>query len=166
MILCDECKHNPATIHRTIISNGEKKEQRLCAVCAAQYGYSVSFPTSSINNILSGLFNMQQKQPDETELKCSRCGRTLEAIKKTGQIGCSLCYKDFSKELEPVLRRVQGRMEHTGGIPDTLSEDYKRNKEISKLKKLLDEAVQLEQYEQAAVLRDRIAELKNEAALG
>jgi len=163
MILCDECKHNPATIHRTIISNGVKKEQRLCAVCAAQYGYSVSFPTSSINNILSGLFNIGQNKPEETpDRKCSRCGRSLDTIKKTGKIGCGACYRDFSEELEPVLRRVQGQMEHKGGIPETLSEEYKRNREIVRLKKELDEAVEREHYEQAAVLRDRIAELKNE----
>ena len=163
MILCDECKHNPATIHRTIISNGVKKEQRLCAVCAAQYGYSVSFPSSSINNILSGLFNIGPKRPEETDdRKCSHCGRSLEAIKKTGRIGCGTCYKDFVQELEPVLRRVQGQMEHKGGIPDTLGDEYRRNREIVRLKKELYEAVEREHYEEAAELRDRIAELRKE----
>jgi protein arginine kinase activator len=161
MILCEECRHNPATIYRTTITNGVKKEQRLCAVCAAQYGYNVGFPTSPINNILNGLFSMQPKRDDEPERHCSGCGRSLETIKKTGLIGCGTCYRDFAKELEPVLRRVQGRLEHTGAVPDGVSGEYERNREIGRLKRELEAAVEEEKYELAAMLRDKIAELKN-----
>mgnify|MGYP000921584915 CR=1 FL=1 len=161
MILCEECRHNPATIYRTTIINGVKKEQKLCAVCAAQYGYNIGYPTSSINNILSGLFSLHPKQDEEPERRCSNCGRSLEAIKKTGLVGCSSCYQDFHKELEPVLRRVQGRLEHIGLAPDDSSGERERDREIHKLKRELDEAVEREHYEEAAVLRDKIAELKN-----
>ncbi len=39
--------------------------------------------------------------------RCLNCGRTLGDILNTMLVGCANCYRDFAKELRPLIESVQ-----------------------------------------------------------
>ena len=59
----------------------------------------------------------------------------------------------------PVVRRVQGNVEHTGKIPVRAGKDILGKRRLNHLKEL-QKAILMEEYERAAELRDKIRELQ------
>ena len=83
-------------------------------------------------------------------------GLTYEEFRRVGRLGCGTCYETFASQLRPLLRRIHGSADHTGGVPSALEGDHFRLRAIRKLKDELTRAVQAEDYERAAELRDTI----------
>lgn len=171
-MLCDICKKNEANVHITRIVNGVKQELNICEKCAKDMG-DVGFDGEMINfnspftfqNILSGLVDyINQSVPTEesSELVCKNCGTTYSEFREKGFLGCSECYKNFSSTLMPIIKRVQGNVEHTGKIPEKLGKDLIEKRQLLKLKEDLNKAVAAEEYEKAAQIRDKIKEIQNE----
>lgn len=169
-MLCDKCKERPATVHYTQIINGVKTEMNLCQQCASEEGllnneaFSAfsNFTPFSVQNLLSGLMDFL---PDIGEianhpLKCENCGLTYDNFKESGRLGCSHCYEAFSDELNPLMRRIHGSIDHRGKIPKKSGGRIKAKREIDELKEQLEKAVKEEAYERAAELRDKIRELE------
>ncbi|MDZ7839050.1 MAG: UvrB/UvrC motif-containing protein [Actinomycetota bacterium] len=94
------------------------------------------------------------------DTKCSNCGIDLSTIKKTGKVGCAQCYKEFSEIFLPLLEAIHGSIEYRGKIPLNSSFTYKVEKKIKDLKSKLDEAVIIENFKEAAKLRDMIKRLQ------
>ena len=78
-----------------------------------------------------------------------------KGLKRSGVWGCQECYKYFSKELDPILRRIQGNIQHRGKVPAGAGTGLHRQQQIARLKEELQRAVELEAYERAAELRDK-----------
>jgi len=142
----------------------------LCEQCAnekkQQFGFGVPI---SINALIAGLLGFDSNdsnqigsyiQPFQKVLKCEKCGMTIEEFQKTGKLGCSNCYTTFDEKLSPLIRRLQGSVEHNGKVPGRLSNNMSVTKEITKLKELLNRAVEREEYEKAAEIRDQIKSLE------
>ena len=179
-MLCGVCKTREARIFYTEIINGEKKEQYLCEECATK-STSLRLKTPfggeafSLGGLLSGLFEEEQEQKPEEKipvvsegLTCEKCGMTYEEFKEKGSLGCASCYQSFGKVLARNIKSVQGSDIHVGKRPSGVveksePEPEKRVKlsEAERLSMQLDQAVEREEYELAASLRDRIRELKN-----
>ena len=79
---------------------------------------------------------------------------------------CPNCYRVFRDNLEPILRRLHGSAEHTGKMPARMADEIKTSNELKRLKAELASAVENEQYEKAAELRDRIREIENSGKSG
>ena len=153
-MLCDSCKQNEAVIHRIVVINGKKHEQHLCAQCAEAAG-SVSFKLPTF----AELMNISFKGAPEEETACE-CGVTLARFRETGLLGCPKCYDTFREELTPVIERSQGgRRQHLGTRPAFTAASQS---ELEKLREELHAAVETEDYEQAARLRDQIRALEAE----
>lgn len=92
------------------------------------------------------------------ELKCENCGMKFDEFKRTGKLGCGNCYETYSNKLEPIIKRFHGNLLHHGKTP---GEKIKINEkeDLSKLKKLLLEAIEKEEYERAAEIRDKINDI-------
>lgn len=170
-MLCDECKVNQATVHITKIVNGQKSQMHLCEECAKQkhVGFSLGFnpfgdeqPGISIGKLLSGFFEKPEHGlvNNSGELKCDRCGLTFPRFSQTGRFGCSNCYESFKGQLDPMLRRIHGKTYHVGKVPHRSGNKIRIKNEVARLKRELQEAINAEEYERAAVLRDRIKELE------
>lgn len=169
-MLCNHCDKNQATMHFCIIENGQKKEYDLCPVCAQQLGL-MSFSPFSFSDLFS---HTATDLPGE--ISCSMCGTTLREFKKTGLLGCENCYEDLFVGIEPILRSVQKGTEHVGRTPvgyeaGTLlpkNESVPPTDEVPNpleaLQEEMNRAVQEENFEQAAKLRDEIKKLKEEGA--
>jgi len=95
---------------------------------------------------------------------CEHCGITWAEFRQHGLFGCEHDYDLFEKDLSPLLQRAhEGATHHTGKVPtragSTTGVPKKRKSiDLTKLKKELQRAVENEDYERAAQLRDAIKE--------
>jgi protein arginine kinase activator len=170
-MLCEECKVNKATVHITKIVNNQKTQMHLCEECAKQknVGFSIGVnpfgenePGISLGQLLSSFFEKPEQGiiDKSRELKCDRCEQTFPRFTQTGRFGCSHCYDAFKGQLDPMLRRIHGKTHHVGKVPQRSGNQIRLRNEIARLKRELQEAINAEEYERAAVLRDRIKNLE------
>jgi protein arginine kinase activator len=134
----------------------------LCEQCAQEQGVGAK-SYIPLNELLSNLLSVGQKEeetgePDETSVVCPHCGYTLEKFRDKAVLGCPYDYEVFEKELLPLIKKAHdGATAHCGKIPSRMPKDEQKQMEIARLRKQLDEAVQKEDYELAAKLRDKLA---------
>ncbi|SHK75139.1 Protein-arginine kinase activator protein McsA [Clostridium cavendishii DSM 21758] len=164
-MLCEKCNVNEATVHIVKVTSGNKEEMRLCEKCASEIS-EIPFNTEIKNmdnftfqSLLSGLVDYISNNPKNKSVEekvCERCKMTYSDFKKTGLLGCSSCYSSFSNTIKPVIKRVQGDLEHVGKIPKKAGKEIIEKKRLLKLKEELQVAILAEEYEKAAILRDEI----------
>lgn len=157
---CDNCK-NTATVHLTEIKSGKKIEKHLCEQCAAQ---SEGFPVKShtpINELLTNFVMAHSGIQKEADATCPTCGMTYAEFRQNGLLGCPNDYQLFERDLTPLLQRAhEGATHHVGKVPTrrggTGVPAAKRQVDVTKLRRELAKAVEVEDYEKAAKLRDQI----------
>jgi protein arginine kinase activator len=157
-MLCSECGKNEATVHYTHIINGKKTEKHLCEQCA-KLDHSLFNSNFSMENLFSSMLNNAFSSNTYLPRKgCSKCGMTFEEFREVGKFGCSDCIETFKPRLMPVIKSIQGYSSHTGKIPKRAGGTYKVQKDIERLKDQLKAAINQEEYEKAAQIRDQIRE--------
>jgi len=160
---CQICKNRDATIHLTEIADGVRSEMHICEQCAAEQGIAVKSHIP-INDLLSSLLAAQPSDdelgdPAEQQATCPTCGFTLDQFRKEGVLGCPNDYEVFARSLQPLIEKAHcAQIGHCGKIPSKTSLDTKKQMELLNLRQRLDAAVQNEDYELAAQLRDEISE--------
>ncbi len=167
-MMCQRCGKNQATVHSVQSVNGVKSESYLCSDCARELGImggmgSMMEGMSFGNDLLKSFFGFGGSQPSLGRA-CSRCGTSLLDFEKTGLMGCPDCYSEFHDDVIPVLKRVQGNVQHVGDIPEEAKDE--KAVELEALKKEMDAAIKAEEFEKAAELRDKINQLKEEGDHG
>jgi protein arginine kinase activator len=161
-MLCDECGDNEAIIHLTNIQNNQITTSHLCESCAAEKGLE---PGVTMGNLpLTDFLSQTGKAlADAPALAgpCAYCGMKLEEFKKKGRLGCPHCYVTFEAHLRNLLRRLHGGTQHIGKVylPPNPNETQKQER-LAGLRRKLDHAVESEDFEQAAEIRDMIRTLE------
>jgi protein arginine kinase activator len=89
-------------------------------------------------------------------VKCPRCGFTQADFKKAGRLGCPDCYKTFSDALEGLLKTMHKGTRHVGKVPESLRQSRDLADRLKTLQKKLAKAIEAEDFEEAAILRDEI----------
>jgi protein arginine kinase activator len=170
---CQDCHQRPATLHYTQVINGHKTEVQICEVCAKEKGY-MTYPEEgySLHHLLTGLFNFESNHlgsshgttiKKENDLQCQKCGLTFTEFKQIGKFGCDECYHTFAANLNPIFRRVHsGNTEHRGKIPKRMGGSLHLKKQLTTLKDELQNLIMNEEFEQAAVVRDKIKALEQQ----
>ncbi len=156
---CEKCQKNHATLHLTMMENGNVREAHLCEECARQAGVGVKYNVS-VGAILNTL--MEPKTPKSPKIRCSECGITYAEFKKKARLGCAHDYEVFRNELMRLMERVHGSTTHTGKTPKTADANVRKENELLRLKRDLEGLVKNEDYEKAAEIRDRIRSLETE----
>jgi protein arginine kinase activator len=161
---CDNC-NKTATVHLTEIKNGKKIEKHLCEQCAAQNeGLPVKSHTP-INELLTNFVLAHSGLTREAGTACEHCGITWAKFRQTGLLGCEHDYQNFEKDLTPLLQRAhEGATHHIGKVPARrggTGVPMKRTADLAKLRKELARAVESEDYERAAKVRDQIKAAEN-----
>ncbi len=160
-MLCDRCGKNEATIHYISYVNDEKTESHICSSCAAKTNMKNILNTFTISDLFDGFFDAPSVKPAaDNPMKCSKCGMTINEFRNSGRLGCADCYKAFEATVLPIVKKVQGHNMHTGSFPKGAGKKYEKRRLEDELKEKLNEAVRREDYEQAAVLRDKIKSLQ------
>lgn len=177
-MLCQNCGEHEANFKYTEITNGVKKELNLCEECAQKLGvgkidFNIPINFSSFFGDFLNEYENASFIPMLTkanELKCDVCNMTYDEFMNTGKFGCSHCYDVFSNRIDPVLKRLHGETTYLGRRAKVDSQnDIKQVKtkpkeiktEVDKLKEQLKEAIKVENYEEAARLRDEIKKHEN-----
>ena len=91
---------------------------------------------------------------------CPGCGLAYAEFKAKGRLGCPRCYAAFGPVLIPLLEKVHGAAAHRGKTPERVKGVMASRRELQESEAQLDAAVENEEYEKAAQLRDRIREMK------
>ncbi len=170
-MLCEECGKNPATVSITLTTGSSTTTRRLCQECMKKMESSLfkGDIQGFIGSILSVL-NTDKKAEEAPSPKCSGCGLSYADFEHTGRLGCAQCYRDFSQQLRPLLVRIHGRAQHAGRKPAAYVPDPAQmlDAQILELRQKMDEAVAVENFEDAAKYRDELRALteSKEAANG
>ncbi len=158
--MCEKCGINPAAVTLTQVINGKKTVTKLCASCAQENNIYKDFNMDlGFSSLFSSFFNdTEQKNTDE---KCPLCSTSKAEFLKSGKIGCANCYVAFESTMSPLLKKIHSTTTHTGKVPGTCDEpNLKSKSKIDILKSQLKEAIEKEEYEKAARLRDEIKEME------
>lgn len=165
-MLCQHCRMNPATTIYKQLVNGKPEVLHLCDTCAEKIGlqndFMEGFSAFPLNDFFSEFFNSARIQGQPKNTVCKKCGTALKEITSTGNLGCDECIRTFEKELTPLVLKIHGNAVHSGKIPNSAGWELKRKGKISELKAELDTAVEAQNFEKAAKLRDEIQQLQGQ----
>ena len=163
---CEQCRELEAVIHLTQIVNEQVTTLHLCERCAAEKGVESpgSQPKTPLGTFLAA---MGQELPEQTTSTpragetCSRCGGSLQDFRESGRLGCPDCYRSFEVPLRDLLRRLHGSTHHMGErYSDRETAPPKEGHQAAELREQLRLAVETENFELAAELRDRLRVLE------
>ncbi|HPB32251.1 MAG TPA: UvrB/UvrC motif-containing protein [Candidatus Sumerlaeota bacterium] len=184
---CQKCHKAPATVKITRIIKGEVNEMHLCQECAAEispYQMKMNMMQKELKEIFETLLKQagQEETPDIPEEEsaahpapaskpkvdtiCDVCGFPFETYRKSFFLGCSHCYSVFREHLVPEIRKIHGSLQHTGRIPVRFQKMIEIQREIETMKRELQEAVRIEDFAKAALIRDRMKEMSREQGEG
>lgn len=166
---CEDCHQNKATVHFTQIVNDETETFHLCQGCAQKRGLKTT-PVSSqapLSDFLSEMGAPIFTKATSANLSCPRCGCSFRQFRKTGRLGCAHCYLTFEQEMSALLRKIHGSHDHVGiTAEESIGPVAEGEERLFELRRELRRAVEREEYERAAELRDRIAELETDLRSG
>ena len=160
---CGQCHEREAVVHLTQIANDQVVTVHLCERCAAEKGVESA---GAVAKTPIGSFLASMGKGLSVELggaggaaagKCLTCGATLEDFRESGRLGCADCYRTFEAPLRDLLRRLHGSSRHIGEryVPRG-GETVASEPSDSDLRERLRLAVETENFELAAELRDRL----------
>jgi protein arginine kinase activator len=163
-MLCSICKEKPATVHLTDIKGDKMQKVDLCEECAKNKGVNDS--TFALADMLLGLGASQEIEQASggVEIKCPQCGFTQADFKKSGRLGCAECYKTFADGLEGLLKSMHKGTRHMGKVPESQRQTRDLSDHLKALQQKLAKAIEDENFEQAAALRDEIKQTSNRLA--
>lgn len=161
-MLCDICSKKKATVHLTEIVDDQMSEMHLCEDCAREKSVQME-QQFGLADLLAGLsdFGKQVKDIEKVKVQCPNCGTSYDDFRKLGRLGCSECYTAFREQLLTLLKKIHGSSQHLGKTPAKVPKLVKDKIDtLQDLRRQLQEAIQMENYEKAAALRDRIREME------
>ncbi len=162
-MLCEECKVNEASYTIAVMMGGEVTQRHLCGDCMAKMNMNLA--SGNIRGLLSSILNAitgseETKADDKhADVVCPRCKTTWGQFTKSGKLGCPGCYEAFREPLQPMLLQIHGRVQHGGREPLHTADEQRVRSQQEELTRQMEQAVALEDFETAAILRDRLREL-------
>ena len=155
---CERCT-SPATVHVTeILGEGKLEEHHVCEQCYPKYLHDsqskeagTALTTDSSGAADEALFSQQE---------CPRCGIKFVDFRNSGRLGCPHDYEVFRDELMPLLENIHGETKHCGKTPRRYPQTKKTEAELVQLRQRLKRAIDREDYEEAAQVRDQIKTLE------
>ncbi len=162
-MLCDKCHENQATVFVSNDINGMKIEYHLCEKCAQSQGMTLD---GLFKAYLDDVFLSPSPAPKKPSLVCGTCGETFEEFRRIGRLGCADCYSTFKNELDAIFRKVQSDTKHSGKRPSSLVSiaateiEATQPNNLENMRVQLKQAIDSEDFETAARLRDEIRALE------
>ncbi len=149
-MLCEECGERQAEVLVTTVVGGESVTRHLCRECLKKY------QAGDLQAVLAAVLALMTQKEKQPEITCPHCGMAFSEFEKSGMLGCAECYQAFRAQLTPLITKVQGRAQHAGRRPRLSAEEQERQQKIEALRTQMEAAVAVENFEEAARLRDEI----------
>lgn len=177
-MLCERCKKNEATFHKSVYINGKGYETNLCSDCANEVGFNKEFAFDNDfsmgidverkfrnleRNFLSDFWDDDFFAPplvlERNFKKCPECNSTFSDFLRRGKLGCDKCYDTFEEEIRDMLENMENPTDLN------LEFDTEINKiaptELDKLNDEFNKAITEERYEDAGEIKKKINQLRN-----
>lgn len=162
-MLCEECKVNEASYTIAVMMGSEVTQRHLCGDCMAKMNMNLASGNirGLLSSILTAITGSEEAKSDDkqADVVCPRCRTTWGSFTKSGRLGCPGCYEAFREPLQPMLLQIHGRVQHGGREPLHTADEQRVRSQQEELTRQMEQAVALEDFETAAVLRDRLREL-------
>lgn len=160
--LCDICAKNEATLKVSHVDgDGHITELRVCAECARQRGFTaVEELKADVAEVIAEL--KSRVEDKDSTLVCSSCRMTYAEFKRLGRVGCARCYEAFYERLVPLVRRIHGAVQHVGRTTKSGRKLAHERLTLERLRTDLKQAIEGEDYERAAALRDQLRRVEDE----
>jgi len=160
-IICQVCQQSKATVHITD-TVPEKRERHLCEDCAEREGVIIKSHQTT-NEILQQFIKHKVGLGAGEGIRCESCGLTFREFQSKGQLGCPRCYTALGPLLMPLIERAhEGGTHHVGKVPVTAEDTVRKQAGLVRLRQELQDAIDQENYERAASVRDEIQALESE----
>jgi protein arginine kinase activator len=95
-------------------------------------------------------------------LSCPLCKIKYMEFRAEGRLGCPHDYQVFRTALQPLLQRIHRKTHHVGKSPRNAERTRARQAELLELRLKLLRAVEAEDFEKAARLRDLLKQKESE----
>ncbi|MBL8026417.1 MAG: UvrB/UvrC motif-containing protein [Fibrobacteres bacterium] len=159
-MLCDDCHKNESSIHFSQIVNNKKTDMNLCQACAGKRGFNEHAQGSDVGvgNLVSKI--AAEYESEQGAASCPRCRLKYADFKKNGRLGCGHCYEAFEVRLHDLIRKIHGSDTHKGKVPKSMEPVVAKSRNIENMRKALRDAIQAEDFEKAAQIRDTVRKLE------
>lgn len=161
-MLCQKCHKNLASVRYAEVVDGAVKDLHLCQGCLTdqqeneQTGFELSEPAQFVRPPKKTALT----EAASSEECCESCGMALKSILEFGRVGCSACYHSFPAQMESLLEGIHIALNHRGKVPRLDDARARVRSELQSKRALLKTALDMENYEEAATLRDEIRALE------
>lgn len=160
-MVCDICGAERPEINIQQVIGQKKRSIHLCRKCANAEGIIKNNDTLeiSLSKLVSFYLDIENKKKNPV---CPHCGKTLQEIRKTQKIGCEECVIQFGKYVSKALgigSSHGAHVQYSGNIPARMKMVKDVLVDLEILKKQLKTAINDEDYEKAALIRDRISNI-------
>ena len=168
---CQQCHEREAVVFLTQLGQDQEVHLQLCERCAAEKGVenAASLGKTPVGTFLALMGKSMEPAAALPGVApsgaCPTCGATMNDFRESGRLGCGDCYRAFEAPLRDLLRRLHGSSRHIGKRYHPLGEEpgsTEAEREVIRIRDQLERAVQSENFELAAELRDRLRELAPE----
>jgi len=159
---CENCQ-NPCVIHFTQIVDGHMQKLDMCETCPHAKHMKDPMEFGLMEKLLGIAMQQGVAVPGQIVggVKCGHCGYPESKFKKTGRLGCPECYDVFITNKMGMLKKIQDAVLHKGKVPRHHDKRSARV-QLAQLNKELQACIDVEDYEQAAQIRDKIKTLKKD----
>lgn len=163
-MICSHCKKNEANTHYKKTVNGNTQEFFLCSECAKQLGIMKELESFTMDSFFGNFLGAGVSSFNSLAGvdRCSSCGSSFNDIVNGGKVGCANCYEKFADKLQSSIEKIHGTSKHIGKNISYTEEQETAQSQIDALKQELTLAIKEQRFEDAAVLRDKIAAFSKE----
>lgn len=149
---CEKCGQENADICVVKVKGDNKETMYICKNCLSKMENNL---LESISNLLEPVLGKILDEGLNTgeQMICPKCGQTKALFEEERNMGCEECYETFFLPISNY---------HVGKIPKKNEVALYMMKIINEKELSLRKLVEAEKYEDAALLRDEIKELKEE----
>ena len=168
-MLCQTCKQTQATTHILEKTAEGWSQRNVCENCALGIDPLAGSQLTSgkVVKLFTELFGKGEAGVGEAidaeladNVRCPGCDLSYEQFRANRRLGCSRCYEIFKSDVERILLKVQDHVKHRGKVPGHPQQRRIPNAELDQLRNKLQQAIQEERFEDAALFRDKMKELE------
>ena len=168
---CEKCKNRKATL---FYADDDGKRHALCSICGSGVGKSVNLisnehakekssqflPEPTLNSLISPSAETVIISVPVDNATCRTCGITFGEVKSYGELGCPECYTYFETSAFPAIPTADSSL--GARMPSARRARLDRERILIETKSELRRAIEKENFELAAILRDKIRSLEKQ----
>ncbi|MBN2546140.1 MAG: UvrB/UvrC motif-containing protein [Spirochaetes bacterium] len=174
---CSFCKEKEAIIHIREYTDRGLNKINLCLDCALEKGFNATVDDINklFKNLIKNIFNIKNidninfaksLNKKDISLSCPICKNSYNNVVSDFKAGCPTCYSVFEQLIDLIIFKNNNSLSYRGRLPLYLNEVNNNRLLLEQLKKELQKNIKTENFVNAAIIRDKIKEVKKKIEKG